>query len=78
MPLTWALPCGYNTGVNERGDLMTVSNATVYDQLMQCLKVTDRRVMNFTNGELMVAKLELLRLVQTINTEEGLRAMCDS
>ena len=57
---------------------MTVSNATVYDQLMQCLKVTDRRVMNFTNGELMVAKLELLRLVQTINTEEGLRAMCDS
>ena len=56
---------------------MTVSNTTVYDQLVQCLKLTDRRVMNFTNGELMVAKLELLRLVKTINNEEALRHMCD-
>ena len=45
---------------------------------MKCLKLTDRRVMNFTNGELMVAKLELLRLVKTINNEEALRHMCDN
>ena len=56
---------------------MTVSNLTVYDQLVQCLKLTDRRVMNFTNGELYVAKQELLRLVKTINNEEALRHMCE-
>ena len=52
---------------------MTVSSDTVYKQLQDCLSLTSPRVCNFTNGELMVAKLELLRLVKVINDEQARR-----
>ena len=52
---------------------MTVSNRTVSEQLLDCLKQTTPRVRNFTNGEIMVAKLELLRLVSVLNEEQALR-----
>lgn len=52
---------------------MTVSNQTVYEQLKDCLIQTKPSVRYFTNGELMVAKLELLRLVSVLNEEQAHR-----
>ena len=52
---------------------MLSPNATVYEMLQDCLKQTKPRVRNFTNGELMIAKLELLRLVSVVNEEQALR-----
>ena len=55
-----------------------ISSDTVFKQLTDCLNESSPRVMNFTDGELYTAKLALLRMVKTINTEVGLRTMCAS